>query len=227
MGTIEKRGRNSWRVGVQVLTETGWQWVRETIKLPDGMTEAKQRKEAEKALAQLTADVNAGRVKQKKMWRGYAAFLLYDYASGVDAGRIVACKKVKLACRRFLRDLERAKDPAYPWRFDEQKAARPVHFIERFLTPTRPWSCAASWRKPLPPSTKQWPTSNKGGLAVKFATIREASVELNISEDRMRRAVRNGDMAQAAQQLHGALFREKVRLWFLGLAAHTLLRFVE
>lgn len=74
----------------------------------------------------------------------------YEYAHGVDAGRIVACKKVKLACRRFLRDLERAKDPAYPWRFDEQKAARPVDFIERFLTPTKgdydkmtlmPWQC--------------------------------------------------------------------------------------
>lgn len=74
----------------------------------------------------------------------------YEYAHDVDAGRIVACKKVKLACRRFLRDLERAKDPAYPWRFDEQKAARPVDFIERFLAPTKgdydkmtlmPWQC--------------------------------------------------------------------------------------
>ena len=73
----------------------------------------------------------------------------YEYAHDVDAGRIVACKKVRLACRRFLRDLERAKDPAYPWRF-EQKAARPVDFIERFLTPTKgdydkmtlmPWQC--------------------------------------------------------------------------------------
>lgn len=77
-------------------------------------------------------------------------FRCYEYAHDVDAGRIVACKKVKLACRRFLRDLERAKDPAYPWCFDEQKAARPVDFIERFLTPTKgdydrmtlmPWQC--------------------------------------------------------------------------------------
>lgn len=74
----------------------------------------------------------------------------HEYAHDVDAGRIIACKKVKLACRRFLRDLERSKDPAYPWRFDEQKAARPVDFIERFLTPTKgdydkmalmPWQC--------------------------------------------------------------------------------------
>ena len=38
MGTIEKRGKNSWRVGVQVQTERGWEWVRRTIKMPQGMT---------------------------------------------------------------------------------------------------------------------------------------------------------------------------------------------
>ena len=41
----------------------------------------------------------------------------YGYARDIDSGRITSCKKVKLACRRFLRDLERSKDPAYPWRF--------------------------------------------------------------------------------------------------------------
>ncbi len=74
----------------------------------------------------------------------------YAYAHDVDTGRVIACNKVKLACRRFLRELERQEDPAYPWRFDEAKAARPVDFIERFLTPTKgdydkmvlmPWQC--------------------------------------------------------------------------------------
>ena len=51
MGTIEKRGKNSWRIGTQVQTENGWEWVRDTIHFPGSMTEAKQRKEAEKALA--------------------------------------------------------------------------------------------------------------------------------------------------------------------------------
>jgi len=56
-----------------------------------------------------------------------------------------------MACRRFLDDLERSRtDPAYPWTFDEHKAARPVDFMERFLTPTKgdydrmelmPWQC--------------------------------------------------------------------------------------
>ncbi len=49
-----------------------------------------------------------------------------------------------------MRDLEREKEPTYPWRFDEEKAARPVEFIERFLVPTKgdydkmelmPWQC--------------------------------------------------------------------------------------
>ena len=61
----------------------------------------------------------------------------YGYARDIDSGSITSCKKVKLACRRFLRDLERSKDPAYPWRFDEEKAARPCNFIERFLSPTK------------------------------------------------------------------------------------------
>lgn len=61
MGTIEKRGKNSWRIGVQVLTNTGWEWVRETVKLPPDMSEAKQRKEAEKALMRLALAVEDGR----------------------------------------------------------------------------------------------------------------------------------------------------------------------
>ena len=46
MGTIEKRGKNSWRVGVQVQTERGWEWVRRTIKMPQGMSEARQNKKS-------------------------------------------------------------------------------------------------------------------------------------------------------------------------------------
>ncbi|MEG2469291.1 MAG: terminase TerL endonuclease subunit, partial [Comamonas sp.] len=74
----------------------------------------------------------------------------YTYARDVDAGRTVACKKVKLACRRFLRDLDRQIDPTYPWRFDETKAERPSAFMEQFLVPTKgaydrmtllPWQC--------------------------------------------------------------------------------------
>ena len=75
----------------------------------------------------------------------------YEYAREAANGEIVVCEKTRMACRRFLADLERSRtDPSYPWAFDEHKAARPVDFIERFLTPTKgnydrmelmPWQC--------------------------------------------------------------------------------------
>ena len=60
------------------------------------------------------------------------------YARDGAEGRIVVCEKTRMACRRFLDDLERSRtDPEYPWIFDEHKAARPVEFMERFLRPTK------------------------------------------------------------------------------------------
>lgn len=52
------------------------------------------------------------------------------YAKRVAAGEIAACKWTRLACERQLRDLERQRDPAWPWRFDPEKAERPCLLIE-------------------------------------------------------------------------------------------------
>ncbi len=60
-----------------------------------------------------------------------------EYARDVVEGKILMGEKVQAACHRFLGDLERSRDPAYPWRFDAHKAARPVDFIEHFLKPTK------------------------------------------------------------------------------------------
>ena len=60
-----------------------------------------------------------------------------DYAYGALDGRLTVCEKIKMACRRFLADLGRSRDPAYPWRFDTRKAERPVLFMERFLKPVK------------------------------------------------------------------------------------------
>lgn len=61
MGTIEKRGKGSWRIGVQVKTLDGWQWVRETIHVDPLLSEAKQRKEAEKAMLLLKVEIEDGK----------------------------------------------------------------------------------------------------------------------------------------------------------------------
>lgn len=60
------------------------------------------------------------------------------YAEMVVEGSIVANKWVKLACERHLKDLEKSKnDPNYPWVFDEEKAWRPIRFIEKKCKPSK------------------------------------------------------------------------------------------
>jgi phage terminase large subunit-like protein len=49
------------------------------------------------------------------------------YAQQVDRGKVPACRLVKLACRRFLRDLERKGSP---WEYDAATADRVVRWIE-------------------------------------------------------------------------------------------------
>ena len=59
------------------------------------------------------------------------------YAQDAAEGRSVVSEKVRMACRRFLDDLKKSEEDSYPWRFDPFLAARPVDFMERFLTPTK------------------------------------------------------------------------------------------
>lgn len=62
MGTIEKRGKNSWRIGVQLPVSMGHGWERRTLKYPPTMTEAQQRHAAEVELARLTLQLEDIRV---------------------------------------------------------------------------------------------------------------------------------------------------------------------
>jgi phage terminase large subunit-like protein len=52
-----------------------------------------------------------------------------SYAVDVLAGKILACKWVRAACQRQVGDLLRQSDPAWPFRFDEAKAARVCRFV--------------------------------------------------------------------------------------------------
>ena len=61
----------------------------------------------------------------------------YRFAEDVLSGKIISGKRRKQACQRFIDDLEKSQDPKYPWRFDIQKAYRPIDFMERFLIPTK------------------------------------------------------------------------------------------
>lgn len=59
------------------------------------------------------------------------------YAKMVVEGDIPAGKNVILACKRHLKDLERQGDEDFPWVFDEEKAHRPIRFIEKKCKPSK------------------------------------------------------------------------------------------
>lgn len=54
------------------------------------------------------------------------------YAREVVAGKIAACKWVRLACQRHLDDLARQKDRTFDYRFDPAAAERVCRFVELF-----------------------------------------------------------------------------------------------
>jgi phage terminase large subunit-like protein len=61
----------------------------------------------------------------------------YRFADDVVTNKLVSGKRRKQACRRFIDELKRSEDTDYPWRFNIEKAYRPIDFIERFLVPTK------------------------------------------------------------------------------------------
>jgi len=61
----------------------------------------------------------------------------YKFAEDVLSGKIVSGVKRKQACERFMRELELSQSPDYRWKFDIEKAYRPIDFIETFCKPTK------------------------------------------------------------------------------------------
>lgn len=55
----------------------------------------------------------------------------YIYAQKILSGEYLACELEKLACKRFLRDLERQNDPEFPWCYDWTRADRFFRFFEK------------------------------------------------------------------------------------------------
>ena len=55
MGTVEKRGKNSWRIATQVKVRGEWQWVRMTLRMDPDLSEDIQRRDAHRELRKLEA----------------------------------------------------------------------------------------------------------------------------------------------------------------------------
>ena len=55
MGTVEKRGKNSWRIATQIKVRGEWQWVRMTLRMNPALSEDVQRRDAQRELRKLEA----------------------------------------------------------------------------------------------------------------------------------------------------------------------------
>ena len=63
---------------------------------------------------------------------------MYEYVENVLDGTIVSGKYLRLACERFLKDLERQdQEEGFRWVFSPEEAAKYVNFIERVCVHTR------------------------------------------------------------------------------------------
>ena len=71
-----------------------------------------------------------------------------SYVKGVSDGSIVACKWIKQAVKRHIRDIESAKDKGWAYEFNEEKGDKVCRFME--LLP----HVKGEWAKPHPKTRK-------------------------------------------------------------------------
>lgn len=81
-------------------------------------------------------------LEEQKSWGGilvqpYPELLTTWYADRLIDGSIPASKENILAAKRHRRDLKRQGTKNFPWVFDEEKAHRPIRFIERKCKPSK------------------------------------------------------------------------------------------
>lgn len=53
-----------------------------------------------------------------------------EYVEKVLSGEVLAGKKIKQACERYLNDIERSKSDSFPYYFDNEKANKAINFME-------------------------------------------------------------------------------------------------
>ncbi len=73
---------------------------------------------------------------------------LIQYSNDVISGKIIACKKHKWACQRFLRDLEREGTEDFPYIFNEDRANHFLNWMRLFKHTKGP--LAGQFKEPEP-----------------------------------------------------------------------------
>ena len=164
MGTIEKRGRNSWRIGAQIKIGNDWQWVRIPLRMDPELPEDAQRRAAEKELRKLEARL-AGEPAEVPTLREWSETWLSKHLDH-DASPVTVSNYRFLLSSRILpqlgdlpiTDLTPArltdwmynlrKDPRKSTRLPDEKLKRPRRNGEKLITD-------AQAAKPLSAKTAQ------------------------------------------------------------------------
>ena len=103
MGTVEKRGKNSWRIGTQIRIRGEWQWVRTTLRMDPDLSEEIQRRDAHRELRKLEARL-AGELEDTPTLREWSETWLTKHL-GDDASPVTVANYRYLLDSRILPQL--------------------------------------------------------------------------------------------------------------------------
>lgn len=132
MGTVEKRGKNSWRIATQVKVAGEWQWVRMTLRMDPALSEEIQRRDAKRELKKLE-DRLAGELDDTPTLREWSETWITKHLDQDASPVTVANYRFLLSSRilpqlgdQLLPDLTPAKltDWLYNLRKDKRKTTR-------------------------------------------------------------------------------------------------------
>lgn len=153
MGTVEKRGKSSWRISTQVKVNGQWQWVRMTLRMDPALSEAVQERDAQRELAKLEARLQ-GELDDTPTLRDWSETWLQKHLSD-DASPVTVANYRYLLSSRILPQLgdvllpdltpARLTDWLYNLRHDQRRSTRlpddrlkhPRGRDERLITPAQ------------------------------------------------------------------------------------------
>jgi integrase len=153
LGTIEKRGKNSWRIGTQVKIAGEWQWIRLPLRMDPDLPEDAQRRQAERELKILETRL-AGELIDAPTLREWSETWLTKHLDQDASPVTVANYRYLLSSRilpqlgdRLLPDLTPAaltdwlynlrKDSRKSTRLPDDKLKRPRRKSEQLITDAR------------------------------------------------------------------------------------------
>ena len=100
---MEKRGKNSWRIGAQIKIRGEWQWVRTTLHMDPDLPENIQRRDAQRELRKLEARL-AGELEETPTLRDWSETWLTKHL-GDDASPVTVANYRYLLTSRILPQL--------------------------------------------------------------------------------------------------------------------------